>query len=175
MFTGALPHVHGIQKYERPVLKCDTLFDALIRAGKKVAIVAVKNCSVDLIFRNRELDYFSEEYDAQVTESALDVLNSGKHDFILAYHQEYDDTLHRTTPQSPEAIQAMNNHIQSFDIIARAFHDSWKSYNRVILFASDHGAHIDKDTGKGTHGDDIPEDMHIQHFFGVTKAPENIS
>jgi predicted AlkP superfamily pyrophosphatase or phosphodiesterase len=172
MFTGAPPHVHGIQKYERPVLQCDTIFDALIRAGKKVAIVAVENSSIDLIFRNRELDYYSEEYDAQVTDRALELLDSGKHDFILAYHQEYDDTLHKTTPRSPEALQAMKNHIQSFDRIARAFNDSWKSYNRVILFASDHGAHIDRDTGKGTHGEDIPEDMHIQHFLGIRKAFE---
>ena len=40
MYTGAQPCVHGIQKYEKPVIKIDTLFDALIRAGKKPAIVS---------------------------------------------------------------------------------------------------------------------------------------
>jgi predicted AlkP superfamily phosphohydrolase/phosphomutase len=34
MFTGAPPETHGIRKYEKPVLGCDTLFDALARAGK---------------------------------------------------------------------------------------------------------------------------------------------
>jgi hypothetical protein len=48
MFTGAQPEMHGIQSYSRPVLGCDTFFDALIRAGKKIAIVAVENSSVDL-------------------------------------------------------------------------------------------------------------------------------
>ena len=35
MYTGAQPAVHGIRKYEKPVIRIDTLFDALIRAGKK--------------------------------------------------------------------------------------------------------------------------------------------
>jgi predicted AlkP superfamily phosphohydrolase/phosphomutase len=43
LFTGAAPDQHGIRKYEKPVLKCDTLFDALIRAGKRGAIVAVRD------------------------------------------------------------------------------------------------------------------------------------
>jgi hypothetical protein len=51
--TGAQPQVHGIQKKEKPVLTCDTIFDALIRSGKKIAIVAVKGSSIDLIFRKR--------------------------------------------------------------------------------------------------------------------------
>ena len=34
MYTGAQPAVHGIQKYEKPVIQIDTIFDALIRAGK---------------------------------------------------------------------------------------------------------------------------------------------
>ena len=38
MFTGAPPDTHGIRKSERPTLTCDTLFDALSRAGRRVAI-----------------------------------------------------------------------------------------------------------------------------------------
>ena len=33
MYTGAQPAVHGIRKYEKPVVRTDTVFDALIRAG----------------------------------------------------------------------------------------------------------------------------------------------
>lgn len=43
MFTGALPNIHGIKEYTKPVLKCETIFDAFVKAGKKVAIVAVKD------------------------------------------------------------------------------------------------------------------------------------
>ena len=55
VFTGAKPETHGIMKYEKPALTCDTLFDAFIRAGKRVALVAVKNSSIDLIFRGRKI------------------------------------------------------------------------------------------------------------------------
>jgi hypothetical protein len=35
MYTGAQPSVHGIQKYEKPVIKIDTIFDAFIRAAQR--------------------------------------------------------------------------------------------------------------------------------------------
>ena len=38
-YTGVQPEIHGIQKYEKPVIKTDSFFDALIRQGKRVAIV----------------------------------------------------------------------------------------------------------------------------------------
>ena len=53
MYTGAQPAVHGIQKYEKPVITIDSIFDALIRAGKKPAIVAETNCSMSLIYLER--------------------------------------------------------------------------------------------------------------------------
>lgn len=169
MFTGALPLAHGIRKYEKPVLACDTLFDALARVGKRVAIVAVANSSIDLIFRDRQIDYYSEKYDQQVTDRVINLFESDKHDFILAYHQEYDDCLHRTTPESPASIRAMNRHIRSFGQLARAVKKYWGGYNSLIIFGPDHGAHINPATGKGTHGANIPGDMDIVHFFGVRK------
>jgi len=91
MFTGAQPDVHGIRKYEKPVLSCDTIFDAFARAGKKPAIVAVKNSSIDLVFRNRKIDYYSEEYDPQVEARALKLIETDNYDFILVYHQEVQE------------------------------------------------------------------------------------
>ncbi|MDD2715042.1 MAG: alkaline phosphatase family protein [Candidatus Wallbacteria bacterium] len=170
MFTGTSPEEHGLSVYHKPVLKCDTLFDALIRAGKRVAIVAVKNSSIDLIFRERELDYFSEESDSQVIERALYLIERNHHDFILAYNQEFDDSLHATTPVSEQSIQAVKNHTASFLRLARAANQHWKLCNRAILFAPDHGAHSDPLTGKGTHGQDIPEDMDIWHYLSLEKG-----
>jgi hypothetical protein len=170
MFTGASPQVHGIQAYEKPVLSCDTLFDTLVQAGRKAAIVAVKNSSIDLIFRNRRVDYFSENYDAEVAARALSLLETDGYDFILAYQQEYDDILHESTPYSGSAVRAMKNHIGAFVEIARAFDYCWGRYNRVILFAPDHGAHLDPVTGKGSHGTDREEDLLIQHFWGIRKG-----
>jgi hypothetical protein len=173
MFTGQPPSIHGIRKYEKPVLRCKTLFDRLIDAGKRVAIVAVNNSSIDLLFRDRALDYFSERYDSEVTERTLQLLEADGHDFILAYHQEYDDTLHLTTPQAEAAIEAMQRHVASFVQLARAVDRSWGSYHRMIGFVPDHGGHIDPNTGRGTHGINTPEDMDVQHFYGVFRRGDS--
>ena len=206
MFTGAPPEVHGIRKYERPVLTCDTLFDALARRDmtaktgtvpqrvgrscsgglspvfatdpvpsrtrKRVAIVAVKDCSMDIIFRNRAIDYFSEEDDAAVLKRTLSLLSVDRYDFIVSYNQEYDDTLHRTRHDGPEALAAASRHVETFVRLSRAIEEHWAGHNRALLFVSDHGAHFDAAKGKSDHGEDIPEDMDVLHFwrFG-TAAP----
>jgi hypothetical protein len=170
MFTGAPPEVHGIRKYERPVLTCDTLFDALARAGRREAIAAVKDCSMDIIFRNRPIDYFTEDDDQQVTERALELVRDNKHDFIVAYNQEYDDTLHRTRHDGPEAEAAASRHVETFERLSQATEEHWAGYSRALLFAPDHGAHFDATKGIGDHGDDIPEDMDVLHFWRVRPA-----
>jgi hypothetical protein len=166
MFTGAAPAEHGVVQYEKPVLACDTLFDALLRAGKRVAIVAVKDCSIDRIFRGRALDYFSESYDPAVTKRVVSLLEAGRHDFILAYHQEYDDVMHATGPFSPQAVQAAKNNVAGFVRMVRAVDEHWRRYRRMIVFTPDHGAHWNAETGKGSHGLDIPDDMELNHFYG---------
>lgn len=170
MFIGAMPNMHGIQEYKKPVLECDTLFDVLIRDGKKPAIVAVVNSSIDCIFRNRHIDYFSEIYDEQVTSRTIQLIEENTHDFIVAYHQEYDDALHKFTPESEKAIEAVKNHVNSFVEIAKHCKSAWRKYNHMIMFAPDHGAHIDPDTGRGAHGKDISEDMEIYHFYKIVSG-----
>lgn len=174
MFTGAAPERHGIKVYEKPVLACETIFDILTKARKRVAIVAVKDSSIDKIFRGRPLDYFSENYDRQVTERVVALLKLNNHDFIVAYHQEYDDVLHRTNPESAEALRAVRNHINSFERMVAEVEKYWNNANRLIVFAPDHGAHIDPATGKGTHGEDISEDMDVTHFWGVARSRDSV-
>lgn len=167
MFTGAQPFSHGLREYDKRMLTCDTLFDALIRGRRSIAIVAVKDSSIDRIFRGRHIDYFSETYDEQVTDRALNLIEAGAHDFIVAYNQRYDDAVHATSPRSSEAIDAMEGHIDSFVAVAEALEAHWKGHSRLIAFTPDHGAHVDPVTGKGTHGEDIPEDVYVDHFFGI--------
>ncbi|MDH5355505.1 MAG: alkaline phosphatase family protein [Gammaproteobacteria bacterium] len=167
IFTGAQPDVHGIHSYTRPVLECDTLFDALVRADKKVAIVSVKNSSIDIIFRNRDLAYFSEDDDQAVTKRTLDVIQGDEYDVIVAYQANYDDNLHRTEPFSPICIAALVQHIQDFRKMAEAANLRWKDKGHVVAFAPDHGAHINPSTGKGDHGLDIREDMDVFHCYGI--------
>ncbi|MBN2333975.1 alkaline phosphatase family protein [Candidatus Bathyarchaeota archaeon] len=167
MFTGLKPEGHGIRQYEKRVLSCDTMFDALSRAGKSVAIVAVKGSSIDLIFRGRPIDYYTEEYDPEVEERVLALLGEGSHDLILAYHQGYDDRMHGSTPTSPEAIEAFRGHLETIRRFSESFERSWGGRDRVIAFLPDHGTHVDPDTGKGTHGSEMPEDMEVRHFWGI--------
>ena len=165
MFSGLPPAGHGITQYEKPVIKCRTIFDALPAAGLKTAIAAVKDSSIDLIFRGRQADYFSEEYDPQVTARALELIEKGAHDFILAYHQEYDDLLHSDGPWKDGSIAAVKRHTEAFLELAEAFNRKWAGVPRAVLFAPDHGGHTDPATGKGTHGAAIPADMDLTHFW----------
>jgi hypothetical protein len=170
VFTGAKPEAHGITKYEKPVLTCDTLFDAFIRAGKRVALVAVKNSSIDLIFRGRKMDYYTEEYDPQVETRVLDVINDFDYDLIVAYHQEYDDLMHGSTPRDPNAMKAFQRHLTSFSTLTTTFNSKYIEKSRVVAFCPDHGTHIDPKSGKGSHGTDSPEDMKVRHFWGLYSA-----
>jgi len=166
MFSGAPPEVHGIRRYERPTLAIDTLFDALTRNGLKTALVSVKNCSIDRIFRNRPLDYFSETYDPEVTARALELLGEDRFDLIVAYHQEYDDVLHRANPYSTEAVEAAVRHSEAFRRLVEAAAKAWKGRRWIAAATPDHGGHILPD-GSGDHGEDIPEDMEVTHFWRV--------
>jgi len=60
MYTGAMPDVHGIQTYEKPVLKTDTIFDAFLRAGKRPVIISTANDSISCIFLNRDMGLVDE-------------------------------------------------------------------------------------------------------------------
>jgi len=167
MFTGAQPRDHGIKQYEKPVLRCDTLFDVLLRAKKQVAIAAVVGSSISLIFKERSLSYLIEEYDQQVNNHVLQILHSSNdYDLILVYNQEYDDTMHKTTPRSNEAVRAMQNHVKSFEQLSTAFLKRYKDHTRLVIFSPDHGAHLNPETGRGEHGLDIDEDLEVRSFWG---------
>lgn len=166
LFSGATPAEHGIVKYSKPILTCDTLFDSLIRSGKKVAVIAVKNSSVDVIFRDRKMDYFSMDYDPLVTVKALELLAKDEHDVIVVYHQEYDDLLHDSGLFSELAVKALEHHVDSWELLVRKAQEAWKE-NFLVAFTPDHGGHIDATHGMGDHGLDIPEDMELRHFFYI--------
>ena len=130
-------------------------------------MVAVKDCSIDLIFRDRDIDYYSEEYDQQVTEKVLKLLEKEDYDVLVAYNQEYDDTMHGSTPTDPKAIEAFRRHLKTFVLLADAFDNRYSGVNRVVAFLPDHGTHVDSVSGKGGHGTDSPEDMEVRHFWGI--------
>lgn len=166
MFTGADPDVHGIKRYEKPVITIDTLFDSLIRSGKKVAMVAVANQSIPRIFANRDIDYYLMPYDEEVIEKALELIENSDYDVIEVYNQEYDDKMHMTHPNSFLAKRAAKNYIASFEKLAKAVETHWSEYDTFMTFAPDHGTHREW-YGLGQHGRNIPKDMNITHLYGV--------
>jgi hypothetical protein len=85
---------------------------------------------------------------------------------MIIYHQEYDDTMHSTTPRNPEALAAYRRHLTTFTRLGEAFNEAWVGSDRVIAFLPDHGTHVDPESGKGSHGTDSPEDMEVLHFWG---------
>ena len=165
MFSGMSPATHGIRKYEKPALPGITLFDALAAGGHRVAIVSVAGSSIDTIFRGRPVEYHSEPYDAEVSERAVSLLRADGPEVVVVYHQEYDDVMHRTDPDSQEAVEALYRHVASFERLTDAVERAWSGFDRAVLFAPDHGVHLDPATGHGTHGSDRPEDLEVAHFY----------
>lgn len=166
MYTGASPSVHGIQRYEKPVIKIDSIFDALIRAGKKPCIIAVKGSSMSKIFNEREMDYYFEVYDKEVVDKALEIIKEDKYDFICIYNQEYDDAMHRTHPKSLWSKAALKRYNDSFERIANQVRESLTDHNTLLGCGPDHGVHREWYL-LGQHGKDIPKDMNIIHWYGV--------
>lgn len=168
MYTGVSPLVHGILKYEKPVIKVDSLFDSMPRAGKKVANVAVDNSSMAMIFLERPVDYYIEPYDGEVVDKALQLIKEDKYDVMTVYNQEYDDMIHRTTPESTVALNAIKHHVEAFAKLVNAVKENWKDHNTLVVFAPDHGNHYDC-FGHGNHGEFRDEDVNINHFYGIIK------
>jgi len=166
MYTGAQPKIHGIQKYEKPVISIDTIFDALIRAGKKVALITYKKCSLSRIFLERDIDYFHfEEGDiVDVNAKAAEIILRDEHDFIVIYNGNYDSTMHKYGPESAEALAELKINCHIFSCIAELVKNNWKHHNTLLGFAMDHGCH-EIDGNSGSHGLDMLEDINIVHLY----------
>lgn len=164
IFTGAAPCVHGIQKYEKPVLAVETLFDVLASAGKNVAIVAVNNCSIDTIFRKRNVDYYSFRTDQQSFDCTLELMQKNCYDLIVSYMTDYDALQHKTGCFSPECTRQAYLAAERFEQLAVFMDECWQEYNRSLVFVPDHGGHL-IESNCGTHGFDIPEDMLVSHYY----------
>lgn len=171
MYTGVSPEKHGIQRYEKHVLAQESLFDCLARSEKRSAIVAVENSSMAILFCEREIDYFILPYDEEVNNKAKELISSGDYDVVVVYNQEYDDTMHRSFPESENSMNALKHHIAAFDELCKTAAASWKDCNYMVCWATDHGIHTNEE-GHGTHGSDKEDDLNVMHFFGLSQAAE---
>ena len=164
MYTGTQPQVHGIQSYTKPVLTIETIFDALIKAGKKCAIVSTANDSVSMIFLERQMDYFIYPTTQQVNAKAAELIIRDEYDFIVVYNAKYDTIMHKYGPESVEALAELRANAEQFAMFDEMIKNHWKNHNTLVGFAMDHGCH-EIDGGCGAHGLDMAEDLNIVHFY----------
>jgi len=169
MYTGAQPEVHGIRSYTKPVIRIDTLFDALIRAGKKPAIVSTAGDSLSMIFLEREMDYYLYKTVEEVNAKAAELILEDRHDFILVYNGNYDTVMHKFGTESVEALGELRANSEAYAMFDAMIAEHWKHHNVLEGFAMDHGCH-DIDGGCGSHGLDMEEDINIVHFYNMIKA-----
>ena len=166
MYSGAMPDVHGIKAYVKPVLTVDTIFDACIRAGKKPAIVSTNGDSISMIFLQRNMDYFLYDTVEEVNTKAKELICEDKYDLIVVYNGNYDSTMHKHGPEAAESLDALKANAKTFDALCALVRENWKAHDTVVAFAPDHGCHL-IDGDAGSHGLDQTEDMLIPHFYGA--------
>lgn len=166
MYTGLDPDGHGIKTYTRPQLTCDTLYDRIIAAGKKAAILAMEDSTFLHIFKGREMDYYSAENAAEIKSKALELISSDKYDLISIHTFEYDNAAHAYGPESKEALNAVSIEAENFDAVASEVEKFSGSHRMLLSYSPDHGQHLTAG-GTGAHGSTMPEDMNILHFFGT--------
>ena len=171
MYTGAQPEIHGIRKYEKPVITLDSIFDALIRSGKRPAIVAETKSSMANIYLNRDMDYFIYDTIEEVNAKAAELIMSDEYDFIAVYNGNYDAKMHRYGPEGVEALAELRANIEAFSVFSVLIERFWKKHNTLVGFAMDHGCH-EIDGNLGSHGLDMEEDLNIAHLYRVYPACE---
>lgn len=164
IFSGASPEVHGIKKYEKPVLTIETLFDVLAAAGKNVAVLSRNGCSIDKIFRGRDVDFFSFRTDAAIHKQTRKLLEDSDYDVIVSYYMDYDALSHKNGPYADISVNALETGVQYFETLVADTDKYWKDFDRTVIWAPDHGNHIIDETSGG-HGSNIAEDMVVNHFY----------
>lgn len=170
-YTGVQPEVHGIQKYEKPVIKTDSFFDALIRQGKSVAIVAETKSSMSMIFLEREMDYYIYNTIAEVNAKAIELIAKDKYDVICVYNGNYDSLMHKFGPEGTRALAELRCNTEAFATFVHAIKHYWSEHNTFYGYAMDHGCH-EIDGECGSHGLDMEEDLNIRHYYGVNLKAE---
>lgn len=166
MYTGLDPEQHGIMTYVRPQLACRTLYDELIDAGKRVAVVARDDSTFLHIFTGRAMEYYAEPNAIAVQEKALELIATDAYDLISIHTFDYDSAAHAFGPESKQALNAISIEAEGFDRIARALAVHKDKHRTLLTYSPDHGQHLTAG-GNGTHGSKMIEDMNVVHFFGT--------
>ena len=166
MYSGVMPDIHGIKRYEKPVLTVNTIFDSFVKAGKKAAIVSTAGDSISTIFLNRNMEYFIYDTPEEVNAKALELIDEDRFDLIVIYNGNYDGTMHKFGPEAPESLAALEMNIDFYSELVEKINSEWKDHKVFYGFCPDHGCH-EIDGGCGSHGLDMEEDLNVIHFYGI--------
>lgn len=164
MYTGALPEVHGIMEYSKPVVKTDTLFDAYIRENKKPVIISTKGNSMSEIFLERDMDYYIYNTPEDCNDKAEELIRRDEYDMIVLYNGDYDASMHRSGPEAQVSLDILSKNIEVFARISNTIKAYWQKHRTLLAFLPDHGCH-EIEGNLGSHGLDMPEDMEIVHMY----------
>lgn len=165
MYTGTQPQVHGIIRYEKPVVRTASIFDVMIQNGMEAAIVAENNCSLSKIFLERDMDYFFYDTIEEVNAKAAELIVKDEYDFIAVYNGNYDTVMHKYGPESLEALTEARINTHAFATFVSLIRHNWKNHRTLYGFAMDHGCH-EIDGNCGSHGLEMDEDLNIVHLYG---------
>lgn len=183
MYAGTDPQTHGVDRFFQPILSerlvqpsiwGDTIVDALVRAGRRVAVVTCSDgCIASMLYgRGAQLYIIPGDDDQAMYEKALEVVRSGNYDVVFLYQLSYDAAMHRCGPESPESLEVLDTLAKRFEVLARTARQSWSGHSLLTVFNTDHGAHLAPDGGH--HGEDIPQDMELTWFFGAYPGTDGI-
>ncbi len=165
MYSGVMPEIHGIKKYEKPVLKVETLFDVLISHGKRCAIVSTAGDSISKIFLERNMDYYIYPHMYAVNLKALKLIKEDKYDLIVIYNPDYDSNMHAHGPEGKSSLKALHHDLKYYEKLVCNMKKYWSHHSVFYGFCPDHGCHL-IDGNRGSHGLDMEEDMNVIHFYG---------
>ena len=173
MYSGLEPEQHGIMKYEKPVLKVNTVFEDLAAAGKKAAIICTAGDSIAEIFKERPIDYFIYDDHNLCNLKALELIEQDEHDLIVLYNGNYDWAIHRFRPEGRRSLKELRANIETYCKLCDAIRKHWKTHNTVLFFSPDHGCH-NSILPPGNHGKNIPKDMNIRHFYSFFAGKKDL-
>lgn len=169
MYSGLLPEMHGIMKYEKPVLKVKTVFDEMAWENRRAAIVSTGGDSISKIFLGREMDYYIYPTKQECNRKALTLIEEDTYELIVLYNGDYDYYMHRFTPEGKRPLRALDENLETCCDMYDAVKRHWNKHNSVVAFAPDHGCHR-AHLFLGSHGINEPCDMNIMHFYGFLPA-----
>lgn len=176
MYTGLDPKQHGIRVYERPQLSCETLFDTLIRAGKRPAIIAMTDSTFLHIFAGRDIPYYEVRNNAEALDKAEELMRTDACDVLSIHTFEYDDAAHEEGPESPRALDAAACEAAGFAAVTALVKRYWSAFDTLTAYLPDHGQHAvepwepNEHGYRGDHGSFRTEDMNVLQFYGAIPA-----